>query len=224
MKLATLRARLFVAAPLVLVGLAPVAVPLRAQQQDIPKTTAESIGGILSYTEDQFLSVAEAMPAEKYSYIPNAPGGKFDGVRSFAEQVKHVACANFAFFNEIEGKTPPADCEKGGPAPAKTKAELLQYLRDSFAYGNNVLATINAQNAMDRVEGRYGGPNTKLGMAVIAVWHVADHYGQIVYYLRLNGIVPPPTQQHGLQVRRSGGPFCATRISVRRAPSGRDTA
>ncbi len=85
MKLATLRARLFVAAPLVLVGLAPVAVPLRAQQQDIPKTTAESIGGILSYTEDQFLSVAEAMPAEKYSYIPNAPGGKFDGVRSFAE-------------------------------------------------------------------------------------------------------------------------------------------
>ena len=54
---------------------------------------------------------------------------------------------------------------------------------------------------MDRVEGRYGGPNTKLGMAVIAVWHIADHYGQIVYYLRLNNIVPAPTQQQGLQVR-----------------------
>jgi hypothetical protein len=178
-----------------------LAAPANAQQQDIPKTTAESVGAILGYTEDQFLSVAEAMPAEKYAYIPSAPGGKFDGVRSFAEQVKHVACANFAFFNEIEGKTPPADCEKGGPAPAKTKAELLQYLRDSFAYGNKVLATVNAQNAMDRVEGRYGGPNTKLGMAVIAVWHISDHYGQVVYYLRLNGIVPPPTQQHGLQVR-----------------------
>ena len=111
------------------------------------------------------------------------------------------ACANFAFFNEIEGKTPPDSCEKGGPAPAKTKAELLKYLRDSFDYGNKVLATINEKNAMDRVEGRYGGPNTKLGIAVIAVWHVADHYGQAVYYLRLNGIVPPPTQQHGLPVR-----------------------
>jgi DinB superfamily len=181
--------------------LAIFAAPVYAQRQEVPKTTAESVGAILSYTEDQFLSVAEAMPAEKYSYIPSAPGGKFDGVRSFAEQVKHVACANFAFFNEIEGKTPPDGCEKGGPAPAKTKPELLKYLRDSFDYGKKVLATINEKNAMDRVEGRYGGPDTKLGIAVIAVWHVADHYGQIVYYLRLNGIVPPPTQQQGLQVR-----------------------
>lgn len=201
MKCAFLTARFLVALAASLLCGATRAAPASAQQQDIPKTTAESIAGILSYTEDQFISVAEAMPVEKYSYIPRAPGGNFDGVRSFGEQVKHVACANFAFFNEVEGKTPPADCEKGGPAPAKTKAELLQYLRDSFACGNGVLATINAQNAMDRVEGRYGGPNTKLGMAVIAVWHIADHYGQIVYYLRLNGIVPPPTQQHGLKVR-----------------------
>lgn len=201
MKFASSFARVLLAAAATLVSVAGVAAPADAQKQDIPKTTAESVGAILSYTEDQFLSVADAMPVEKYSYVPSSSGGNFDGVRTFAEQVKHVACANFAFFNEIEGKTPPDSCEKGGPAPTKTKAELLQYLRDSFAYGNKVLATINAQNAMDRVEGRYGGPNTKLGMATIAVWHVADHYGQVVYYLRLNGIVPPPTQQHGLQVR-----------------------
>jgi uncharacterized damage-inducible protein DinB len=202
MKLATLRAQLFPATLLIFAGLAAVAAPpAGAQQQNIPKTAAESIGGILSYTEDQFFSVAAAMPAEKYSYIPSAPGGKFDGVRSFAEQVKHVACANYAFFNEIEGKTPPDGCEKGGPAPAKTKAELLKYLRESFDYGNKVLATVNPRNAMGRVEGRYGGPNTKLGIAALAVWHIADHYGQIVYYLRLNGVVPPPTQQQGLQVR-----------------------
>jgi hypothetical protein len=201
MKFPTVFARFLLAIAATLASLVGLAAPASAQQQEIPKTTAESIGGILSYTENQFFSVAEAMPAEKYSYIPSAPGGKFDGVRSFAEQVKHVACANFAFFNEIEGKTPPDACEKGGPAPAKTKAELLQYLRDSFDYGNKVLATINAQNALDRVEGRYGAPNTRLGLAVIAVWHIADHYGQIVCYLRLNGMVPPPTQQHGLQVR-----------------------
>ena len=160
MKLATLSVRFFLAAAATLALLAMLAAPSYAQlPQDIPKTTAESIGAILGYTEDQFLSAAEAMPAEKYSYIPSAPGGKFDGVRSFAEQVKHVACGNFAFFNEIEGKAPPDSCEKGGPAPASTKAELLKYLRDSFDYGNKVLSTINEKNAMESVEGRYGGPD-----------------------------------------------------------------
>jgi uncharacterized damage-inducible protein DinB len=173
--------------------------PALAQQPEVPKSIADSVGFGLRWTEDQFYSVAEAMPAEKYDYIPTA--GNFKDVRSFAEQVKHVACAQFAFFNEIEGKTPPDLCEKGGPSPAKTKAELLKYLKDSFDYGNKVLETINAKNALDRVEGRYAGPNTKLGLAVAAVWHIADHYGQIVEYLRMNGIVPPTTQQYGVKVR-----------------------
>jgi uncharacterized damage-inducible protein DinB len=173
--------------------------PVSAQQKQIPKSIADSIGQTLQWTEDQFYSVAEAMPETKYDYVPTA--GNFEGARSFAEQVKHVACGNFAFFNEIEGKTPPDHCEKGGTAPAKTKAELLKYLKDSFDYGNKVLQTINAKNALDRVEGPYAGPNTKLGIATAAVWHIADHYGQIVEYLRMNNIVPPPTQQYGLKVR-----------------------
>jgi uncharacterized damage-inducible protein DinB len=149
--------------------------------------------------QNDFLSVTEAMPEDKYSFVPTA--GMFKGARSFAEQIKHVACGNFAFFNEIEGKTPPEHCEKGGPSPAKTKAELVQYLKDSYAYANRVLATLNAQNAMQRVEGPYGGPNTRLGIATLAVWHISDHYGQIVEYLRMNGIVPPSTQQYGVPVR-----------------------
>jgi DinB superfamily len=177
------------------------AAPVRAQQDAVPTNVADSVGDALHYTADQFLSVAEAMPAEKYDYLPNAPGGNFTGVRSFAEQVKHVACANFAFFNEIEGKTPPEHCEKGGPSPARTKAELVKYLKDAFEYGNKVAATLNAKNEMDHVDGQYGAPNTKLGVAVIAVWHIADHYGQVVEYLRLSGIVPPPTKEAGLQVR-----------------------
>lgn len=123
-----------------------------AQRDDIPKSIAESVGFSLHWTEDQFYSVAEAMPEDKYDFIPTA--GNFKDVRSFAEQVKHVACAQFAFFNELEGKTPPDDCEKGGHAPAKTKAELLKYLKDSFDYGNKVLLTIDAKNSLDRVEGR----------------------------------------------------------------------
>jgi len=170
-----------------------------AHPDDVPKSIAESVSGTLQFAEGNFIGLAEAMPEDKYSYIPVV--GKFDGVRSFGEQVKHVACAQFAFFNEFEGKKPPEDCEKGGHDPAKTKAELIKYLKDSFDYSNRVLATLTANNALDRVEGRYAGPNTKLGISVVAIWHITDHYGQLVEYLRLNGVVPPMTQKYGLKVR-----------------------
>jgi hypothetical protein len=170
-----------------------------AQPDDIPKSIAESVSGTLQFAEGNFIGLAEAMPEDKYSYIPAI--GKFDGVRSFGEQVKHVACAQFAFFNEFEGKKPPPDCEKGGHEPARTKPELIQYLPRSFDYSNRVLATLTAKNALERVEGRYGAPNTKLGISVVAVWHITDHYGQLVEYLRMNGIVPPMTQKYGLKVR-----------------------
>jgi uncharacterized damage-inducible protein DinB len=166
---------------------------------EVPKTISASVGQTLMFVESNFFSVAEAMPEDKYDYVPTA--GKFDGARSFGEQVKHVACAQFAFFNEFEGKKPPDDCEKGGHDPAKKKAELVKYLQDSFDYSNRVIATLTAENALDRVEGRYAGPNTKLGISTVSVWHVTDHYGQLVEYLRMNGIVPPLTQRYGLKVR-----------------------
>jgi uncharacterized damage-inducible protein DinB len=169
------------------------------QHDSTPKSLAASVADPLEYAGDDLLGVAQAMPEDKYSFIPTS--GKFDDARSFAEQIKHVACAQFAFFNEFEGKKPPTDCEKGGHDPAKTKAELIKYLQDSFAYSNRVLATLTMQNALDRVEGRYAGPNTKLGISVVAVWHITDHYGQLIEYLRMNGIVPPTTQKQGLKVR-----------------------
>ena len=170
-----------------------------AKPDDIPKSIAERVSGTLQFAEGNFIGLAEAMPEDKYSYIPTV--GTFDDIRSFGEQVKHVACAQFAFFNEFEGKKPPEDCETGGHDPAKTKAELIKYLKDSFDYSNRVLATLTANNALDRVEGRYAGPNTKLGISVVAVWHITDHYGQLVEYLRLNGIVPPMTQKYRVKVR-----------------------
>jgi DinB family protein len=166
---------------------------------DVPTTIAGSVAETLKFAEGSFLGVAEAMPEDKYGYIPTA--GKFDDARSFGEQVKHVACAQFAMFNEFEGKKPPDDCERGGHDPAKTKAELIKYLKDSFDYSNRVIATLAAENAVDRVEGRYAAPNTKLGISVASVWHMTDHYGQLVEYLRMNGIVPPMTQKYGLKVR-----------------------
>jgi hypothetical protein len=142
--------------------------------------------------EKSFVSVADAMPEEKWAFAPK--DGAFDGVRTFAQQVKHVACANFAFFQEIEKKTPPDGCETGGPDPSRTKAELLKYLRDSFAYGRKVIGMMTPENALDAASGRYGGNSTRLGLTTLAVWHASDHYGQIVVYLRMNGIVPPPSR------------------------------
>jgi hypothetical protein len=72
-----------------------------------------------SMIERSFVSLADALPADRYNFAPK--DGEFKGVRTFAEQVKHVACANVAFFSEIEQKEPPADCEAGGPHPARTK-------------------------------------------------------------------------------------------------------
>src|SRR5712664_4198846 len=116
----------------------------------------------IGFQEYQVRSAAEAMPEEKYSYRPAE--GKFKNekpefgpaeVRTFAEQVKHVACANFAFAAELDGQRPPGGCDKGGPSPAKTKKELLIYLRDSFAAIRKSLGLIDLQNMFDPIEGPY---------------------------------------------------------------------
>lgn len=157
-----------------------------------PPTMVSTIMPWWQMIQRSFVSAAEAMPEDKWSFAPT--NGEFKGVRTFAEQVKHVACANYAFFMEIEKKTPPDACEKGGPSPAKTKAELTKYLTDSFTYAAEVLAKMTPENALDAAGGRYGGQSTRLGLTTLAVWHASDHYGQIVVYLRMNNIVPPASQ------------------------------
>jgi uncharacterized damage-inducible protein DinB len=147
--------------------------------------------------EQSLISLADAMPAEKYDFKPT--DGAFTDARTFAEQLKHVACGNIAFFNEIEKKAPPDHCETGGPNPAKTKAEIITYLRESFTYAGGVLSTMTTANALDPAGGPYGGQSTRLGLATLAVWHASDHYGQLVIYLRMNGIVPPASQRGGGQ-------------------------
>jgi uncharacterized damage-inducible protein DinB len=158
--------------------------------------------------EYEVRSAADAMPEEKYSYRP--ADGRFKNekpeygpseVRTFGEQVKHVACANFAFAAELDGQKPPDACDKGGPSSAKSKRELLIYLRDSFVAVRKSLGAINAQNQFDPIEGPYGGPNTRLGLAEVVIWHNADHYGQMTLYLRLNGIVPPASRANSPKLK-----------------------
>lgn len=165
------------------------------------ETPGKAIMRTFEFQEYDIRSAAEALPDDKWDFRP-APGmfksekpefGPAE-VRTFREQVKHVACSNFAFAAELDGTKPPEGCDKEGPSPAHTRAELLTYLRDSFTALKKSLNAVTVQNMFDPIHGPYATPNTRLGLAEICVWHNADHYGQMAIYLRLNGIVPPSSR------------------------------
>jgi uncharacterized damage-inducible protein DinB len=172
-----------------------------AAEMSKQETVASALLRSVRYEEYEVRSAAEAMPEGQYSYRPAE--GKFKDqkpeygpaeVRTFGEQVEHVACANFGFSAELDGKKPPEGCDKRGASNAKSKKELLIYLRDSYAAIRNSLAALTPQNQFDPIEGPYAGPNTRLGIAAAVLWHNADHYGQMTLYLRLNGLVPPASR------------------------------
>ena len=94
-----------------------------AQDQPQPKSIADSVNFIWKDIERDFVALAEAMPEDKWAVKPTQ--GEFTNVRTFGEQVKHVACANEAWAKQMSGEKPPARCDLGGPNPAKTKAEVL---------------------------------------------------------------------------------------------------
>ena len=166
--------------------------PTRAVGQERIDPMAATVAQWFTMIEPSFVALADAMPAETYAFKPT--NGELRDVRTFGEQVKHVACSNFAFFNEIEKKEPPDGCGTGGPHPATTKAELMTYLRESFAYAGRVLRTMTPANALEPAGGPYGGMSTRLGLTTLAVWHASDHYGQLAVYLRMNRIVPPASR------------------------------
>jgi uncharacterized damage-inducible protein DinB len=175
-------------AVLTLVSLSAVA---QNQKAPSPTTVPDSINFIWKDVEHDFISLAEAMPEDRWSFRPTQ--GAFSNVRTFAEQVKHVACANEAWAKQIMGEKPPDRCDQGGPNPAKSKGELLAYLRASFALVDRAIEGSSRENLLQSTPGPYWGPN-RLSALVAEVWHVSDHYGQLVEYLRMNNVVPPASR------------------------------
>jgi uncharacterized damage-inducible protein DinB len=181
--------------------------PAALAQQALPSSAAPTIASVLDQqlriVEQQFVSAVEAMPADQYSFAPTS--GNFKGVRTFAQQVRHVATINYAFYSAILEQDPPpgvtANREMNGPDSLQTKEQILKYLRGSFAFAHKAISTITAENATAVLDNsgarRVGVPsflNTPLALASFGCTHVFDHYGQIVEYLRMNGIVPPASQ------------------------------
>jgi uncharacterized damage-inducible protein DinB len=164
----------------------------QAQQSQPPPTLASTVDREISTIEKQIVEAAEAMPEDKFNFSPeslNIPGDDYKGVRTFALQVKHVAASNYFLWSALTGDKLPEDFKGGnGPEDLKTKADIVKFLKDSFALGHKAAATLTTQNMLQTAE---HSKSPRLYLATFAVAHAFDHYGQMVEYLRMNGIVPP---------------------------------
>ena len=165
-----------------------------AQAKDEPKTMTQILDGGVKTIESEFVPAAEAMPEDKYGFAPT--NGEFKGVRTFGQQVKHVAAVNYLVAAAILGEKPPVELGgENGPDSIKSKADIVKFAKDSFAYAHKAVATVNAENAVGQISSPFGqGKVSRLGMTTVFAWHGFDHYGQMVEYLRMNGIVPPASR------------------------------
>src|SRR5436309_374808 len=166
-----------------------------AQASQPAPTLASALDREISAIEKQVLEAAEAMPEDKFNFSPenlNIPGSDYKGVRTFAVQVKHIAASNYFIWSPLTGDKLPDGLKDGnGPEALKTKAEILKFLKDSFALGHKAAATLTAENILQTPE---HSKSTRLRLATFGVAHAYDHYGQMVEYLRMNGIVPPASR------------------------------
>ena len=183
-------------------GAAPAAKPATPAPQaqaspQPPPTFASMAERQVSASEKQLVEAAEAMPEDKYNFSPeslNIPGSNYKGVRTFALEVKHIASANYLFWSAVTGDPMPAGIKgPNGPDELKTKAEIVKYLKDSYTLGHKAAATLTPENALELVTFRMGKA-PRLYLATNPVAHANDHYGQMVEYLRMNGIIPPASR------------------------------
>jgi hypothetical protein len=169
--------------------------PSTPQTQTPPPSIASTVDREISGVEKQVVAAAEAMPEDKFNFSPeslNIPGADYKGVRSFAVQVKHVAASNYFLWSHLTGDKLPEGLKDGnGPENLKSKADILKFLKDSFALGHKAAATLTTENMLQPPE---DSKSPRLYLATFGVAHAYDHYGQMVEYLRMNGIVPPASR------------------------------
>ena len=176
-------------------GSASTAPQSTQPSQQASPTVASTVDREVSMIEKQVVDAAEAMPEEKFNFSPeslNIPGDDYKAVRTFALQAKHIAASNYFLWSPITGDKLPEGLKDGnGPADIKTKAEIMKFLKDSFAVGHKAAASLTSQNMLEIPE---HSKSPRLYLATFGVAHAFDHYGQMVEYLRMNGIIPPASR------------------------------
>lgn len=153
-----------------------------------PRTVSQVVDFWVTETEQLVVPAADAMPEAKYSFAPS--DGEFSGVRTFAEQVRHLAAANYQLAAGALGeKPPPGTDHETAPRTVNTKAQIMDYLRGSFTSLHRAARALNESNMHEPLPLK--GNRTRLHLLMDAVIHSSNHYGQMVEYLRMNNIVPP---------------------------------
>lgn len=175
-------------------GLLASAVFSYSQTQTSP-TLASVVDREITGVEKQVIDAAEAMPEEKFNFTPESltiPGDDYKGVRSFAVQVKHIAASNYFIWSAVTGDAVPAAIKDGnGPAELKSKADIVKFLKESFALGHKAAVMLSPENMLQPY---LPGKAERLDRVEFGVAHAYNHYGQLVEYLRMNGIVPPASR------------------------------
>jgi len=190
---------------MLLLWLSPVSMPAQVGQQRVDDKATTSLDTeqekhalqvLAKLTEKVIVSAADAMPADKYGFAPT--DGEFKGVRTFGQMVKHLSATNYILAAAALGEEPPADAgDELGPEAVRTKAEILKYLNGSFAYLDKAIEAIGQQTMPVKsspISPLKSAEATRLALVVESLVHAFDHYGQMVEYLRMNGVVPPASR------------------------------
>ncbi|MGA8541257.1 MAG: DinB family protein [Terriglobales bacterium] len=159
-------------------------------------TVGQALDFWITATENAVVAAADAMPEEKYSFAPTT--GEFAGVRTFAQQIKHLAANNYRMAAYILGQTPTPEQESEiGPDSVQSKAQIMDYVKGSFGALHRAMGAINERNLLEPLAASPSPQQkTRLQLAEDVVAHSYNHYGQMVEYLRMNGIVPPASRRH----------------------------
>jgi len=153
-----------------------------------PTSVVEVFDRSVDGPERATLALAEKMPESHYSFVPT--DGEFKGVRTFAQLAGHIAVANYQMSaallrEQVQIEPGP---HSNGPDSLRTKADVVKFLRESFVYLHKGIATVNEHNLMEVVELPEGGRVPRLSVVTAAISHPWDIYGQMIEYLRMNGI------------------------------------
>jgi uncharacterized damage-inducible protein DinB len=174
----------------VLLAACCMALPARAQDMNMkkePKPALSSSAALLEEWNDlgrRIIAIAEDMPEDKYDYKPKPE------MRSWAGQVSHLAEGNYYFINPATGKPLP---KEGPETPIKTRAELVAKVKKSFQEGADLIKSQGDAGMAKTVDA--GGQMMRIdALAYDLIAHGNEHYGQIVVYYRLNGLVPPESR------------------------------
>ena len=134
--------------------------------------------------ENEFIRLAEAIPAEKYTWRPGP------GVRSVAEVLLHASAANYNMYKSV-GAMPPAGLDVQGLEQSTTdKARIIAILKNSYTHAKKAITDMPDAN-LDKTLDWSGGKITQRGVLLFIVPHISEHLGQLIAYARINGVVPP---------------------------------